>query len=88
MGDVAGMGSDIFESYVGSMIATIAIASTLAAASISTLAPGMSEGDGRATLMFFTSGSGLQRSDFALSLVSALFAPCPPLNQPKLFDSG
>ena len=52
VGDVAGMGSDIFESYVGSMIATIAIASTLAAASISALAPNMSEGDGRATLMF------------------------------------
>ena len=52
VGDVAGMGSDIFESYVGSMIATIAIASTLAAASITALAPEMSEADGRATLMF------------------------------------
>jgi K(+)-stimulated pyrophosphate-energized sodium pump len=31
VGDVAGMGSDIFESYCGSMIATIALASTLAA---------------------------------------------------------
>ncbi len=31
VGDVAGMGSDIFESYCGAMIATIAIASTLAA---------------------------------------------------------
>jgi K(+)-stimulated pyrophosphate-energized sodium pump len=30
VGDVAGMGSDIFESYCGSMIATIAIASTMA----------------------------------------------------------
>ncbi|MEM9099332.1 MAG: sodium-translocating pyrophosphatase, partial [Pseudomonadota bacterium] len=30
VGDVAGMGSDIFESYCGSMIATIAIAATLA----------------------------------------------------------
>ncbi|MEE9334389.1 MAG: sodium-translocating pyrophosphatase [Granulosicoccaceae bacterium] len=29
VGDVAGMGSDIFESYCGAMIATIAIASTL-----------------------------------------------------------
>jgi K(+)-stimulated pyrophosphate-energized sodium pump len=33
VGDVAGMGSDIFESYCGSMIATIAIASTLAMSS-------------------------------------------------------
>jgi len=31
VGDVAGMGSDIFESYCGAMIATIAIASTIAA---------------------------------------------------------
>ena len=52
VGDVAGMGSDIFESYCGSMIATIAIASTLAAIAVGQLAPGMSEGDGRAALMF------------------------------------
>ena len=32
MGDVAGMGSDIFESYCGAMIASIAIASTMAVA--------------------------------------------------------
>ena len=31
VGDVAGMGSDIFESYCGAMIATIAIAATLSA---------------------------------------------------------
>ena len=34
VGDVAGMGSDIFESYCGSMIATIAIASTMAASEL------------------------------------------------------
>ncbi|MCP4429775.1 MAG: sodium/proton-translocating pyrophosphatase, partial [Gammaproteobacteria bacterium] len=34
VGDVAGMGSDIFESYCGSMIATIAIASTLTASMV------------------------------------------------------
>ncbi|MGF1528485.1 MAG: sodium-translocating pyrophosphatase [Candidatus Competibacterales bacterium] len=37
VGDVAGMGSDIFESYCGSMIATIAIASTLAVGTIAAL---------------------------------------------------
>ena len=37
VGDVAGMGSDIFESYCGSMIATIAIASTLTAAALEQL---------------------------------------------------
>jgi len=37
VGDVAGMGSDIFESYCGSMIASIAIASTLPLAAQATL---------------------------------------------------
>ena len=44
VGDVAGMGSDIFESYCGSMIATIAIASTLGFATLEALTPGMDEG--------------------------------------------
>ncbi|MBQ73684.1 MAG: sodium-translocating pyrophosphatase, partial [Gammaproteobacteria bacterium] len=51
VGDVAGMGSDIFESYCGSMIATIAIASTLAIDAefgIEALAPG----SGQQALMF------------------------------------
>jgi len=46
VGDVAGMGSDIFESYCGSMIASIAIASTMSAAAIATLA------DSQESLMF------------------------------------
>jgi len=37
VGDVAGMGSDIFESYCGAMIATIAIASTLTMETLGTL---------------------------------------------------
>jgi K(+)-stimulated pyrophosphate-energized sodium pump len=37
VGDVAGMGSDIFESYCGSMIATIAIASTMTLAAADAL---------------------------------------------------
>ena len=37
VGDIAGMGSDIFESYCGSMIATIAIASTLSAVALEKL---------------------------------------------------
>ena len=40
VGDVAGMGSDIFESYCGAMIATIAMASTMAADVIDPLGPG------------------------------------------------
>ena len=39
VGDVAGMGSDIFESYCGSIIATIAIASTLSLTIIDILGP-------------------------------------------------
>ena len=39
VGDTAGMGSDIFESYCGSMIATIAIASTLSVAALAQLGP-------------------------------------------------
>lgn len=37
VGDVAGMGSDIFESYCGSMIATVAIAATLSGDALSAL---------------------------------------------------
>ena len=37
VGDVAGMGSDIFESYCGAMIATIAMAATMSAAVIAPL---------------------------------------------------
>jgi K(+)-stimulated pyrophosphate-energized sodium pump len=47
VGDVAGMGSDIFESYCGSMIATIAIGATLSAAAVSTMG-----GGDREALMF------------------------------------
>ncbi|MET1255139.1 sodium-translocating pyrophosphatase [Aliikangiella maris] len=48
VGDVAGMGSDIFESYCGSMIASIAIASTMSLALVNTL----TGGDNREYLMF------------------------------------
>ncbi len=37
VGDVAGMGSDIFESYCGSMIATLAIAATLSGGALALL---------------------------------------------------
>jgi len=43
VGDVAGMGSDIFESYCGSMIATIAIASTMGLATVNHLSTGGKE---------------------------------------------
>ena len=49
VGDVAGMGSDIFESYCGSIIATIALATTLPAAAVLALGA-------RETLMFLPLG--------------------------------
>ena len=80
VGDVAGMGSDIFESYCGSMIATIAIASTLAAVSISSLAPGMSEADGRAALMFVPlalASTGLVASIIGIAVVRSFSSANP-----------
>jgi len=47
VGDVAGMGSDIFESYCGAIIATIAIASTLSMSALAEL------GGNQGHLMFF-----------------------------------
>ena len=74
VGDVAGMGSDIFESYCGSMIATIAIASTLGIISLNSLAPGMAEGDARASLMFLPlalASTGLIASIIGIAVVRA-----------------
>ncbi len=45
VGDVAGMGSDIFESYCGSMIACIAIASAMTVATVATLSGTGSKSD-------------------------------------------
>ncbi len=67
VGDVAGMGSDIFESYCGAMIATIAIASTMTA---ETAAPIGS----RAALMFLPlalSSTGLICSLLGIWLVNS-----------------
>ncbi len=51
VGDIAGMGADIFESYVGAIIATIAIAATAGVMTISSLTPALSEAAGRSALM-------------------------------------
>lgn len=74
VGDVAGMGSDIFESYCGSMIACIAIASTMAVATFSQLAPN------REDLMFLPlalSSTGLVCSIFGIIMVK-LFSSQKP----------
>ena len=82
VGDIAGMGSDIFESYCGAMIATIAIASTLAIASMSSLAPGMSDADARASLMFvplLLASVGLVCSIIGIGIVRSRSASSPAL---------
>ena len=79
VGDVAGMGSDIFESYCGSMIATIAIASTLAmnaAYGINVLAPET----GRPALMFLPlalSSIGLICSIVGILIVRSMSSSAP-----------
>ena len=63
VGDVAGMGSDIFESYCGAMIATIAIAATSVAVA-----------DGQAQMMFLPlglAGLGLIASIIMIFVVKA-----------------
>jgi len=45
VGDVAGMGSDIFESYCGAMIASIAIASAMTIATVTTLSSSATKSD-------------------------------------------
>ncbi len=74
VGDIAGMGSDIFESYCGSMIATIAIASTMtmtAAFGVIALAP---EGGREAllTLPLLLASLGLVCSVVGIILVNLL----------------
>ncbi len=78
VGDVAGMGSDIFESYCGSMIASIAIASTLAMVGeygVNSLAPEVPPEGGKAVLMFFPlalSSAGLFCSILGIILVKMM----------------
>ncbi len=70
VGDVAGMGSDIFESYCGSMIATIAIASTMTAGLLGS----------RESLMFLPlalASTGLVCSILGILLVKAMSASKP-----------
>ncbi len=73
VGDVAGMGSDIFESYCGSMIASIAIASTLPAAVIATLGPR----DGLMALPLLLASTGLICSLLGILIVKVASSKSP-----------
>ncbi len=73
VGDVAGMGSDIFESYCGSIIATIAIAATLGPAIIEQLGE-------KQTLMFLPLGlasTGIICSIIGIVLVKLVSGKSP-----------
>ncbi len=74
VGDVAGMGSDIFESYCGSMIACIAIASTMSLGTITLMA------DRQQDLMFLPlslAATGLVCSILGIFLVKMFSAKKP-----------
>jgi K(+)-stimulated pyrophosphate-energized sodium pump len=80
VGDVAGMGSDIFESYCGSMIASIAIASTLGFSVLAVLVPGMNEAEARSALMFLPlalASAGLLCSLLGILMVRSMSARQP-----------
>ena len=73
VGDVAGMGSDIFESYCGAMIATIAMASTMSLAAIANLGS-------REALMFLPLGlasTGLLCSILGIFIVRKVSSKSP-----------
>jgi K(+)-stimulated pyrophosphate-energized sodium pump len=73
VGDVAGMGSDIFESYCGSMIATIAMASTLPALVIENIG----ERSDLMALPLLLASVGLVCSLIGVALVSTASAMAP-----------
>ncbi len=80
VGDVAGMGSDIFESYCGAMIASIAIASTMAVTSVAQLTPTLAETAGRGALMFLPlalASTGLIASLIGIGIVRLMSARQP-----------
>jgi K(+)-stimulated pyrophosphate-energized sodium pump len=73
VGDVAGMGSDIFESYCGSIIATIAIASTLTLSMTS----GLGEQQSLMFLPLALASTGLICSILGILLVKTFSAKSP-----------
>ncbi len=76
VGDIAGMGSDIFESYCGSMIATIAIAATMTTAQLTSLGAGLE----KSTLSFLPlalASMGLICSVLGIMLVKKMSGDAP-----------
>ncbi|CAN5670088.1 sodium-translocating pyrophosphatase [soil metagenome] len=71
VGDVAGMGSDIFESYCGAMIATVALAAVMIqqVGGIDGIVPGMGPGSSLMGLPLLLSSLGLVCSILAIGVV-------------------
>ncbi|MCA8906878.1 MAG: sodium-translocating pyrophosphatase, partial [Rhodospirillaceae bacterium] len=72
VGDVAGMGADIFESYVGAMVASITIAATLAAAEIGGLVPGLTGGSDSLVLGLVGAADGTDATEVGRMLLMGL----------------
>jgi len=79
VGDVAGMGSDIFESYCGAMIATVALATIMVqqSAGVDGIVPEMGPGNSLMGLPLLLSSLGLVCSIAAILLVRFMPAKSP-----------
>src|SRR5690625_4500969 len=77
VGDVAGMGSDIFESYCGAMIATVAIATVLVQQAEGSFVVGLGEGSAIMGLPLLLSSLGLLCSIGSILLVRASSGKSP-----------
>ncbi len=77
VGDVAGMGSDIFESYCGAMIATVALATVMVQQSPTGHVEGLGEGSALMSLPLLLSSLGLVCSILAIMVVRALSGLSP-----------
>jgi K(+)-stimulated pyrophosphate-energized sodium pump len=77
VGDVAGMGSDIFESYCGAMIATVALATVMVQQAPGSFVEGLGEGSAIMSLPLLLSSLGLVCSIMAIGVVRAASGKSP-----------
>ncbi|MFP4335468.1 MAG: sodium-translocating pyrophosphatase, partial [Wenzhouxiangella sp.] len=77
VGDVAGMGSDIFESYCGAMIATVALATVMVQQSTTSYVAGLGEGSALMSLPLLLSSLGLVCSILAILVVRSASSKSP-----------
>jgi len=77
VGDVAGMGSDIFESYCGAMIATVALATVMVQQAGGGYVPGLGEGSAIMGLPLLLASLGLACSIGAILIVRAFSGRSP-----------